>query len=338
MQPHQFQELLDKYGRGACSPEEEQLIDKWYDDIGGLEYATLRDEEKAAAAENIWSAINPVYSGKRDSIKWLMRAAVISLPLLAFAAFLGNRLTVSSTIPQPLEQAQTAQAPDRFINDTEFPRYVVLSDGSEVLLQPFSEIEIIENFGRSAREVQLKGEAFFDVKRNPELPFVVYSNEVVTKVLGTSFNVRAYEKDQEITVAVKTGKVSVYAGKRKVSGAEQAGAYEEVILTPNQKMVYHRKIDKVWKKLVEKPEIIIPDSDLFRMQFENAEISKIFDVLEENYGVEIRFDKTVLNNCRLTTSMSDEGLYDRIEVICKAIGASYSIDDDAVITIHSDGC
>ena len=87
----------------------------------------------------------------------------------------------------------------------------------------------------------------------------------------------------------------------------------------------------------EKPEIILPNSNLFRMQFENEEVAEIFEVLKENYGVEILYDKAMLNNCRLTTSMSDEGLYERIQVICKAIGASYSVKD-AVISIESNGC
>jgi hypothetical protein len=225
----------------------------------------------------------------------------------------------------------------RIHNRGTIPRKVRLSDGSVVILQPSSEITIADDFGGINREVRLKGEAFFRVTRDTSKPFVVYSNEVVTRVLGTCFNVRAYESDREITVAVKSGKVSVYAGKSKTSSNHKNHKAKEVILTPNQQIVYHRISEEVFKKLVEKPEIILPNSNLFRMQFENAEVAKIFAVLEENYGVDIRYDKDLLNNCKLTTSMSDEGLYERIEVICKAIGASYSISD-AVITIRSNGC
>jgi transmembrane sensor len=111
----------------------------------------------------------------------------------------------------------------------------------------------------------------------------------------------------------------------------------EVILTPNQQLVYHREKKVASRQLVANPEIILPNSDLFNMKFENAQVEEIFHVLEENYGVEIRYDKDALKNCRLTTSMSDEGLYERIEIICRAIGASYSCDE-AVITIRSNGC
>ena len=129
----------------------------------------------------------------------------------------------------------------------------------------------------------------------------------------------------------------VQAGVESGRRQDAARQDKEVILTPNQKMVYYRNIEKVSKGLVENPEIILPNSNLFRMRFENAEVSQIFDVLAENYGVDIRYDEELLNDCRLTTSMSDEGFYERIEVICKAIGATYSVED-AVISIQSNGC
>lgn len=338
---HKFQELLEKYSRGACTPEEEQFIIDWYNRIGQDERLFFPAEEKARVEEKLWSAINPHPVQKRNWLPILRRAAIITIPLLVLAGFFLQRDEISTLITPTFKDAfQSGVFEKRVYNEGRIPRQLTLADGSEVILQPESEIlvSIRDDFNKSSREVRLKGEAFFSVKRDPEKPFIVYTNEVVTKVLGTSFNIRAYERDPEITVAVKTGKVSVYAGKGSRSGQKQQSQSREVILTPNQQLVYHREREVAVKQLVEKPEIILPDSNLFRMQFENADVSEIFQVLEENYGIHIRYDKVLLNNCKLTTSMSDEGLYERIEVICKAIGASYSIDDDAVITIKSNGC
>ncbi|MEX2234284.1 MAG: FecR domain-containing protein [Cyclobacteriaceae bacterium] len=341
MFPHKFQELLEKYSRGACTPEEEQFVIDWYNKIGQQENASLPEEEKVRVEEKLWSAINPNPVQKRNLLPFLKRAAVVTIPLLVIAGFFLQREYISTLIKPALKDAFISdEFEKRVYNEDQIPRRVMLSDGSEVLLQPESEIiiSISDDIKESSREVRLKGEAFFSVKRDPAKPFIVYTNEVITKVLGTSFNIRAYESDPEITVAVKTGKVSVYAKKGSRSDQNQGLQSEEVILTPNQQLVYHREREVVVKQLVEKPEIILPDSNLFRMQFENADVGEIFEVLEENYGIEIRYDKVLLNNCKLTTSMSDEGLYERIEVICKAIGASYTIDDDAVITIKSNGC
>jgi transmembrane sensor len=339
MMPHQFHHLLDKYISGACTPEEEQLIADWYNNIGKTGQSLHTQEDNKQVQTKIWAAINPSPTQGRTVLFWLLRAAMISIPILAgtYLYFKGPAL---STIVNASRQAsyQSHQTEKRFVNKSEAVQKIALLDGSEVTLQPSSELYVNDGYGEKRREVRLKGEAFFKVRRNPEKPFVVYSNEVVTRVLGTSFIVRAYEGDGEITVAVKTGRVSVSANKRDDSRPDENIQREEVILTPNQQMVYQRKQAKASKGLVEKPEIILPNSNLFTMQFENTEILKIFQVLEENYGIEIRCDRQILQNCKLTTSMSDEGLYERIAVICKAIGASYSIDEDAVITIQSTGC
>lgn len=342
MQPSQFQELLDKYSRGECTPEEIALIHDWYERIGH-EDALPSDvpAEEVTAGGRIWAAVNPDPSGGKKRFSWVSRAAIISIPLLACIAFYVSRPSTDSfTTPAALRALTGELSERRFVNPGKSPIKIKLADGSKVILKAASELVVDKDFGKSQREVRLEGAAYFVVKPNPERPFVVFSNEVVTKVLGTSFSVQAYDSESEITVAVKTGKVSVFASDRLEAGQEvtRKDKDKEVILTPNQKMVYYRAIDKVSKGLVEKPEIVLPNSDLFRMQFENAEVSRIFDVLAENYGVDIRYDSRVLKQCRLTTRMSDEGLYERIEVICKAIGASYSIGDDAVIIIKSNGC
>lgn len=340
MLPKQFQDLLEKFSRGACSQEEEQLIIDWYNRIGQSDKNALAEDEKEQVEETLWAAIRPAQVKKRTWFPLLTRAAAITIPLIIGALYYFNRQPISDHATPRREALSSQDADTQFRNDGKTRQKIMLSDGSEVILQPSSEIALSKDFGKSARELRLKGEAFFQVRRDEHRPFVVYSNEVVTRVLGTSFRVRAYENDREITVAVRSGRVSVYAskGRNKTSDVNSGAGYSEVILTPNQQMVYHREKEQVSKQLVEKPEVILPNSNLFHMQFENASVGEIFDVLEENYGVEIRYDKNLLDNCRLTTSMSDEGLYERIEVICKAIGASYVIDNDAVITIKSNGC
>jgi hypothetical protein len=337
MLPKQFQDLLEKFSRGACSQEEEQLIIDWYNSIGQPEKGAFHEDQKGQVEEKLWAAIKPSPK-KRPWLPLLTRAAIITVPLLAVAVYYFSRQPLSEYISPRYEAFTSEESDTRFKNQGSTGQKITLSDGTEVLLQPASEIALSNDFGKTSRELRLKGEAFFQVQRDEHRPFVVHSNEVVTRVLGTSFNVRAYEHDGEITVAVRSGKVSVYANNNKTSGVNRARAYKEVILTPNQQMIYHREREEVSKQVVEKPEVILPNSNLFHMQFENAAVSKIFEVLEENYGIEIRYDEDILNNCRLTTSMSDEGLYERIEVICKAIGASYVIDNDAVITIKSNGC
>lgn len=338
MRPHDLQELLDKHSRGECTPEEERLIMDWYERIGQGEQSDGDEHAMDLKAEALWERINPQPVTRPLWPRILLRSAAVIIPLIAFAALFLTRGAVTQffTGVRPIETTVASDLPTFYRNESLVSQRIILPDSSEVVLQPASEIRLADHYGSTTRELHLKGEAFFDVTRDPDRPFLVYANEVVTRVLGTSFNIKAYEDDKEVTVAVKTGKVSVYTNKREASG-ELAQA-KEVVLTPNQQIVYHRFREVVSKELVEKPEIIIPDSRLFRMHFDNAPVAEIFRVLSKNYGVEIRYDANLLRNCRLTTSMSDEGLYERIEVICRAIGASYAVSNDAAITIDSKGC
>jgi hypothetical protein len=73
------------------------------------------------------------------------------------------------------------------------------------------------------------------------------------------------------------------------------------------------------------------------MQYDSTSVIKLFQVLERNYGVPINYDEDILSGCILTTSMTDEGLYQRIEIICKAIGAEYTLTESS-IEIQSKGC
>lgn len=339
MLPNEFQDLLEKFSRGACTPEEEQLIIDWYHNIGHSGCTHLDVEEKCLVEQRLWAGLKPQAQPKRRWLPYLTRAAAIALPLLAAAFFYFDRDFITDYIlPGKAEALPSDPSEEYFKNSGTTVQSLVLPDGSKVILHPSSEISLPMDFGVLIRELRLTGEAFFDVKSDPDKPFVVYCNEVTTRVLGTRFNIRAYAGDEEITVAVRTGRVSVYTSKGNVSDLNDIRHDREVILTPNQQMVYRRERAEVLKQLVEDPEIILPESDLFHMQFENVEVANIFEVLEENYGVSIRFDKDKLSQCRLTTTMSDEGLYERIEIICKAIGASYLIDNDAEIIIQSDGC
>ena len=98
----------------------------------------------------------------------------------------------------------------KVVNSGSTAQKVTLQDGSTVILEPGGELRYNETF-LNAREVYLSGDAFFEVTKDASRPFLVYANEITTKVLGTSFRIKANQGEKEIVVAVKTGKVSVMA-------------------------------------------------------------------------------------------------------------------------------
>ncbi|MCF2488147.1 FecR family protein [Dyadobacter sp. CY347] len=218
------------------------------------------------------------------------------------------------------------------------PMTVVLEDGSKVTLSANGRIRYANKFVAARREVYLEGEAFFDITKDADRPFFVYSNGLVTKVLGTSFTVKAYGNSNEVTVEVKTGRVSVFAQSdpdvaQKTSGRELQG----IVLSPNQKIIYSREEVRMVKTLVEKPEIVVPKAEISQFQFEDTPASDVFATVGKAYGIEILYDAEILKDCPLTATLDNQTLHEKLFIICQAVEASYEILDGQVV-IHSRGC
>jgi len=213
---------------------------------------------------------------------------------------------------------------------------VILNDGSTVTLYPYSILRYPKEFDSAKREVYLAGKAFFDVVKNVKKPFWVYTDHVSTQVLGTSFLVNAI-KNKDISVEVKTGKVSVYT--RKDQERAKQNLYKEsvgVVLTPNQKVDYSTQEARLLKSIVEQPVALInlPPTDFI---FDEKPVSEAFSLLERMYGITVIFDNNAMENCYLTANLSGESLFKKLDLICKITHATYE-KTDAQIIIHSEGC
>jgi transmembrane sensor len=215
------------------------------------------------------------------------------------------------------------------------PLIITLEDGSKIHLSKNSRISYPIHFDKENRTVFLSGEAFFDITRNPKKPFFVYSNEIITKVLGTSFTIKAFEKDVNVTVSVKTGQVNVYNQRRiNVSDPETKG----IILTPNQKGIFNRDTENLSKALVEKP---MPLNTIeiknYNQSFDEVPVSQVINSLATLYGIKIIYHDEQVSKCIITTRFKNEPLPDKLDLICQLIGGSYK-EVDAQIIIESKGC
>ncbi|HEY0742366.1 MAG TPA: FecR domain-containing protein [Chryseosolibacter sp.] len=328
MSPTEFRKLLDRYFQGECSPDEVAFIEKWYANIRPKK--EISDSEIASAEQRAWTQLNP---GKRFS--YLKIAAAVALLISATA--LVTRVffvPVDSPIQSHVAVLQLDNEIIETRNFTALPHLISLSDGSKVTLEPNSSIRYPKAFTRDNRLIELSGEAFFDVVKDPSRPFIVHSNEIITKVLGTSFRITAFNDREEVVVAVKTGRVSVY---HKPESSDGIGV-KDIILTPNQQMVFKRTEEQLIKEIVPSPAPISPDSTTyFEMKYDGMPVTAIFEAMEANYGIDIQYDPEILKACILTTSMKDEGFHERIDIICKAINAEYTRSEGAVV-ITSNGC
>jgi transmembrane sensor len=216
---------------------------------------------------------------------------------------------------------------------------VSLPDGSTVKLASDSRISYESGFDSlPTRDVYLSGQAFFTVKKNAQHPFRVFANEIVAKVLGTSFSIRSFEKDTVIQVIVSTGKVSVYSqGQLSVHESAAPNKLSGIIITPNQQLLYAKASQEFQKILLENPIMINAVSVNKSMAYEDAPIDKVFDELGRDYGINIVYDNDLLKKCTVTADLANESFYHKLDLICRAIGAKYEVID-AQVVIQSNGC
>lgn len=340
MDAAKYQELLAKYLKGDCTDEERALLDQWYASLDSDVALPSADEKKQLLARN-WEllAAQTVETSSAKQVRfrpyWAAAAVVLLISGLSWY-FLRQ-----PAVELPTQQGRVADVQSSFterINTSAVPERLVLSDESVVTLQPGSKLRYPLTFASNKREVILIGEAFFEVQKNPHKPFLVYSHDLITKVLGTSFRIKANATDRNVTVAVRTGRVSVYspqlAAQTKLkSDPETIG----VVLTPNQQVTYLGQEHRLVKTLVEKPVVLIREAELASFTFQNAPVSKIMEAIEKTYGVDIVYDEEVMANCFITTSLDQENLYDKLTIICKLLGATYKVID-AQIVITGSGC
>ncbi|WP_138991742.1 FecR family protein [Larkinella sp. C7] len=262
----------------------------------------------------------------------------IGLGYLAFTyAVKSDARRQADTRLSSLENLSPALASDytETVNESAEPRTFVLHDSSTVVLYPKGTLRYPNRFSATKREVYLSGRAFFSVKKNPKMPFWVYTDQISTQVLGTSFQITTGETNAK--VEVRSGRVSVYM-RKDVEKEQPARKNESVgmVLTPNQQVVFSTTEKRLVKSVVEQP-ITLQKVTKEAYIFEEAPVSEVFSLLEKTYGLTFIYDAANLKDCYLTANLAGESLFEKLNLICKITRSSYEMVDGQIV-IHSEGC
>ncbi|SMD01467.1 FecR family protein [Pedobacter africanus] len=195
-------------------------------------------------------------------------------------------------------------------------KFLLLNDSTQVWLNASSTINYPEHFDEKKREVYLNGEAYFDVKHADKVPFIIHTGDVTTVVLGTAFNVKAYEGQQHITVTVKRGKVQVMKSDRVVS-----------TLIKGQEV----KIDK---KEIHQTDKVADNNHAGAWQYgylsyEDESFADIISDMERVYNTEIIVMNAQLKQTLVTTSFNrDIGARKALEILCRLTDAKLEIKNN----------
>ncbi|QEC52761.1 FecR family protein [Anseongella ginsenosidimutans] len=309
--------MLEKYLRGECSPDEEKHVRNWFDLNDAGEYPTVLDEKEYSRKEQkLWGRLTRSLRGAGMSVKGNRRPYRRAIPYAAAVVLL-------LSVWFAWEQLN----PGFWRNGSSYStasgevRSFSLPDGTVVTLNAMSRIKIPADYGRKDRSVYLEGEGYFMVQKNPDLAFTVYSNDIATTALGTIFNVSAYPTDGETIVSLHEGSVSV---NRK--GGEE-NSVQHMVLEPGEEIIcsgngnFVRKLFNRMERLGWKDQVIY---------FDQADLQEVIRKLERYYGVSFDYRELEGDNWELTGEYRYVPLKDILESLSFNYGIKYKIEDEQV--------
>lgn len=240
---------------------------------------------------------------------WMAAASII---LLIAAALLWPRLiTEKSDIPAALAYGQ--------ISTNKGERKIfTLADGSKVTMNSASVLIYPLAFKTGNREVKLQGQAFFEIKRDTSRPFIVRTSKLAVQVLGTTFDVSDYKQEEELSVTVRSGKVSVQADLK-------TGKH---LLLAGERLVYHTKDGSINRKKVEPVDYISWQKGHY--VFEDKTLYYICQQLEKIYDIEFRFQDQSLKLKKMGFRIRGEHIISVMDMLSLAGGFSYTIKNKQI--------
>lgn len=330
----EIENLLLKYREGKCTPAERERIHAWYDQVqSGAPQPELSDSEKSVLKARMWRAIQHERKTAGRIRAFLPRLSPVVVRMFASVAAV---LIVSLWLLEA-----NREGPVSTTNNTTQPMLVKLGDSSEVTLAPGAGLTYARQFSASKREVQLKGDAFFNITKDSLRPFFMYSGKLVTRVLGTSFSVKEGKKERQMQVEVVSGKVSVFEnehiGSREPASQMKHPLRKGVILTPNQRVTYFEESGHLTTSLVDKPVLLSTRGELPPAIFKNLVLPEVIQWLEDAYGVDIVVSGEAVSECRFTGDLTNMSLFDQLDLICQSNDGSYQVQGTRIL-ISAPGC
>lgn len=300
--------LIEKFLNNRCNAEEAKLVHQYLIDHPELLQQRYRQEWDKAGAEGalnsehtaaMYKAINERTSTRKNVVvRFLPRAAAAAVVIFAFSIWLYQPTGQHRKVPAQIATVNKATQPlppgEQWChrqNTTKKALKMDLPDGSVVSLSPAAMIKYRTVFEPQKREIILEGDALFDVVKDKARPFTVYSGDLSTTALGTTFRVTT--SPVAVSVQLLTGKVVVRAVKQSLPGWKK-----DVFLLPGQQMRYDaasRLLTVTGKHEAKQPQPAPVHDPGAEMVFENAPLKQVFDKLSQHYKTPIAYNAEELN-------------------------------------------
>lgn len=288
MKPHTFKHIIHNFLQGKTSVAEDKILKDFENKLLAKNAPEVFAHTSAEKVHNeISKEINKKLFTQPSLYRWSVAAAVLLL-VIGIASWGWFFSSPNPTMMNSTTQWLSASAPQ---GET---LTLTLPDGSTVTLNSGSSLRYPSAFTTEKREVQLDGEAFFEVTSNPKKPFIVKTEILTTEVLGTSFNIEAFPSQNEARVTLVTGKVRVQAGAQQCE------------LHPSQQAVFHKTTQQIQVQTVATNDFTDWKEGILR--FRESSLPTVVQKIEKHYGVQIRLEVENAERCYLSGTFVKEDL------------------------------
>lgn len=324
MEEKELNALLERYLAGTASEQEKAIIEAWFEEANEKPF-TLSSAQLYPISQKMLEEIarKTDYKQHKRNIFYLTATWKIAASIL-LASFI--YLTYQWVFQKNPPSAQEMEAPLFTYHTLPGQKAkLTLPDSSIIWLNGNSSIRYSKNLTDTLREIFLdQGEAFFTVKKEIQRPFIVHTTDIDTKVLGTSFNIRALNYEGNYVLSVSTGAVQVKErkGKRRILGNYTSGKQ----LTYNTLNQTHQENQvKISDFIAWKDQVLI---------FRDASFLQVKQQLEDWYNIKIKFTRPFPENIAFTATFKNESLHTVLKALSKINPFNYTINDKEVLIKH----
>jgi len=312
------QELLERYHQGKCTTDEQFAIKQWLQNITESDFTISPPIDVQGIEDKTWielsSRIFPEKKTHKTNWTWLISAAASAILVLGITFYIYH----SSGSHQQKDSNLISY------HEVKVPRgkkaTCTLPDGTVIQLNSDSKLRYPEKFTDTSRVVEFEGEAFFTVAKDKKRPFSINSKQVLVRVLGTHFNLRAYPEENKTDVVVEEGRVMFSPKTKKTS----------LILTANQQGVYDNDQSLKQQNVYAAAYYSWRTNQL---QFRDQKLSDIASTLERWYNVRVLINNRLLRNERYTGRFNNPDIKSVLNSLEFAVGLHYQVTGN-IVTIY----
>lgn len=316
---NKIKELFRRYESGEATDQERELVERWfskYDEVP----VHLDKEENNRVFNDLDNRIDDLLGTKPKKVFRLNRVLKVAAVLALFAT--AALLTYKNSLTNLFQQKEITYTVLRA--DKGEKKEIKLSDGTAITLNSGTTIKVPNDFGQVDRQLILTGEAYFVVHRDTSKRFIIQSGKLLTSVLGTTFNIKAYPEEEQQLVTVTSGKV-------RVEERDQSGKFTMLSdgLVRNQQLVFsENKKDGYQIIKVDADHISSWRNNL--LNFNEVSIAEIAVLLERWYNIPVVINNSRPTSRRFTISFDDEPVDNVLRILKELSGITYQIKNNRI--------